>query len=189
MRTLRRDLLSVIAILLLAFSHPAKAQTSVYGTIGFSDYGYTFNSYGDNFYGDYPSFGGGLTYIFLQRAVTLGVDLRDTYTANSLHGGETGAISLRAGFVPAPHPCHPYVQLGGGFISAKVPASSYTVGAQTINTGSVSIAVGLDVDINRSLSIRAIEIESTVGTKSYPSAATASFSSGIVYHFPNSKKS
>jgi len=176
------------SIVLLLSVSAAHAQVSIYGTVASSDYGYAFNGNSDSFYGDYLGFGGGLTYNFPHEGtITLGIDLRDTVTPDT-HGGNTGAASFRIGFISQERVCHPYVQVGLGYISAKVPASSFTVGAQTINTVAIAVGGGLDIRINPFVSIRAVELESTVGNSSSNSTATFSVSTGIVYHFLPAKK-
>jgi opacity protein-like surface antigen len=170
---------------LLFATHSAHAQLAVYGTVSGSDFGYQQSGdSADTFNGDYLGVGVGAYYNFVHRAVKVGIDLRDTYTPNS-RGGNAGAVSVRLGFVPDVHPCHPYFQIGPGWISEKVPVSATP--ARTVNTTAVAVGFGLDVRVTPSLDIRAIEIESTVGGSDLNAAATASFSAGIVYHLSHTR--
>jgi len=182
MKILRTLSLSLSVLLPLSAVHTAHAQASIYGTISGTVYS-DVHTDGLLFNGIYPGYGGGLTYIFVQRAVTVGIDLRDTVTPNT-SGGNTAAVSVRLGFVPQQYPCHPYFQIGPGFISAKVPAG-YGTAAQTLDTAAVAVAWGLDVRVAPSLDIRAIEIGVDAGNKNSSAIQTTSFSAGIVYHFPH----
>ncbi len=187
MKTLRS--LSLFYTLLVFFAvHAAKAQVSVYGTVSETAFGYNYDDntydYGTNGYN--PGIGGGVTYVFVDRAVTVGLDIRDTFTPTD-RGGDTGAASIRLGFVPKEYTCHPYFQIGPGFITTKTPVT-YGVGTQTLTTAAVALAWGLDVRVAPNLDIRAIEIGLSVGNKNSSTEESASFSAGVVYHFPGPKK-
>jgi len=182
-----RCLFASFILLPLAISQTAKAQVSVYGTVGVTNYGYAFNNNGLTYNSDRVGFGAGVTYNFpIQSRLTAGIDLRGAITPSATGGG-LGAASLRFGFVPQHNPFKPYIQIGGGFITAKVPASSFTVGKQTLTTASLDLAFGLDLRITPSLDLRLFEIQGAGGSKGSSKTGSAAISTGIVYHFHRSK--
>jgi len=169
----------------IVFASTAHAQFSIYGTVAATDYGYAFNSGPLAVDGDFLGFGGGLTYIFPRDSrLTLGIDLRG-YATPAAHGGNTGVVSFRIGVVPHKVPLRPYFQVGPGYVSAKTPQSA---GSQTVNIGAVGLGAGLDIRVARHIDLRVIEIEDTVGVSATKSAGTASFGTGVVYHFQAAKK-
>ena len=184
MRLMLRFTLALAVLSVALSSSTAKAQASIYGTVSESAFAYSDYDGDANFNGYNPGFGGGLTYVFVHRAVNVGVDVRDTYTPNK-NGGNTAAASIRLGFVPPPYPCHPYFQIGPGIISAKSYDGSNT--SKTYNSGAVALAWGLDVRVAPNLDIRAIEISIMVGGNNSNASAEGSFSAGVVYHFHSAK--
>ena len=170
-------------LLLLAASHPAQAQFSVYGTVAATNYGYSFNNDNLTYSPDHLGFGFGGFYNFhVQSRLTAGIDLRGSVTPNST-GGDKAAISARFGFVPNHNPLKPYLQIGGGVIQAKVPAFTNIVQGQTVTTAALDLALGLDIRLTHSVDLRLLELESGAGSKGSMSAGSASLSTGLVYHF------
>jgi hypothetical protein len=177
-----RRLLAFFIVLPVAASHTAKAQVSVYGTVAATNYGYALNSNDNLTTSTHLGFGGGLTYNFpIESRLTAGIDLRGSVTPAATGGG-LGAASLRFGFVPYHNPFKPYVQVGGGFVTAKVPAFSSTVGKRTITSASLDLAFGLDLRITPHFDLRLLELQGSAGGAS-TRAGSGSFSTGIVYHF------
>jgi len=169
---------------LIALSHPAltRAQFSAYGTVAASDYGYAFNRAPLIINGDFAAYAGGLTYTFPHDGrLALGVEYRESATPG-IHGGSTGAASFRIGLVPHKVRLRPYVQIGGGYVHAKIPVP-LSVPNQSVAVASIGFGGGLDLRITQRVDWRVVEIESSAGVTSAKSAGTASFGTGVVYHF------
>lgn len=180
-----------LLLLSFPFLHPARAnaQLSAYGTLSVSDYGYSFNGNGLTISPDRVGFQFGALYDFrVSSRVNLGIDGRGNVTPGT-RGGAKGFASARVAFIPHQNPFRPYFQAGVGEIHARVPQSSFTVGAQSINKFGVDLALGLDVRLNHSLDYRILELESGAGFDNGhgTNAGSASVSTGIVYHFPNTR--
>ena len=134
----------------------------------------------------------GGTYNFpIQSRLTAGIDLRGAFSPSD-HGGGMGAASLRFGFVPHRIPFKPYFQIGGGFVTTTTPSyvlsgipSSVTVQKQSLTTGALAIALGLDLRISHSFDWRVLELQSAAGRSGTTRTGMASISTGVVYHFPN----
>ena len=171
------------AILLLVAIRPVSAQVSAYGTIGVTNYGYSFNGDSLTFSKDRVGFGAGGFYNFpIQSRLTAGIDVRGSVTPGTT-GGEKVFVSGRVGFVPKRNPLRPYVQIGGGVISANVPGYSNIVHSQTVTHGALDLALGLDVRLNHGFDWRALEVESGAGVGSMSSSGSASISTGVLYRF------
>ncbi len=179
---------ALLALLFLCLTNQtSKAQTSIYGTVSLTNYGYAFNGNSLIVSKDEFGLGGGAFYNFpIQSRLTAGIDARGDFAPEATGGGKV-FVSARFGFVPHRNPLRPYLQIGGGLIHAKVPRYSNLIGAQTINKGALDLALGLDLRLTPSLDYRLLELESGAGASSATSAASASLSTGIVYHFPSSK--
>ena len=182
---------SLVLILFIA-PHIAKAQFSIYGTLGVAGYGYSQAGSNDVIFGrDHIGFGAGATYNFpIQSRLTAGIDLRGA-VAPSDYGGSMGTASLRFGFVPHHNRLKPYLQIGGGFVTAKTPSyvaygipSSDTVQKQSFTNGALALALGLDVRILPSFDWRLLEIQSAAGGNTSNNTGMAAVSTGIVYCFP-----
>jgi hypothetical protein len=177
--------LLALALFPIASSAQSGGKLSVYGTIGASNYGYSFNGNSLTISRDQFGFAGGAFYNFpIASRATLGVDARGSFSPGDT-GGAKGFVSARAGFVPTSSRLRPYFQLGVGEVHAKVPAFSFTVGAQAINKFAVDLALGLDVRLTTSLDWRAFELEGGAGSSGNggTGVGSASFSTGIVYRF------
>jgi hypothetical protein len=177
-----RAVLAPFALIALCLPTAARAQFSVYGTVAVSDYGYAFNRGSLIINGDFAAFAGGLTYTFPHDGrLALGVEYRESATPG-IHGGSTGVASFRIGLVPHKVPLRPYVQIGGGYVHAKI-AVPLSVPDQSVTVGSIGFGGGLDLRITQRIDWRIVEIESSAGVTSVKSAGTASFGTGVVYHF------
>jgi len=100
------------SILLYAPTRNAHAQTSVYGAVALTNFGFDNNG---NFAAksDTGGFVAGGFYNFpIESRLTAGLDARvsDGFGAR---GGTTGALTFRIGFVPTRVRLRPYFQLGG----------------------------------------------------------------------------
>jgi hypothetical protein len=170
-------------LILLATSHFARAQFSLYGTVAESNYGYSFNNDSLIFSPDHISLGAGGFYNFpIQSRLTAGIDVRGSVSPYTT-GGDKAAVSARFGFVPMRNPFRPYLQIGGGVIQARLPAFSNIVQAQTVTTAALDLALGLDIRLTHSVDLRLFELESGAGSKGSTRAGSASLSAGFVYHF------
>lgn len=176
--------LAFLTVLIVTTSHAAEAQVSIYGTVAATDYGYSYNRGSLNPRGDHVGFGGGSTYNFpIQSRFTAGVDLRGSITPATTGGG-FGAASLRFGFVPHHNPFKPYLQIGGGFVTAKIPVYfTNSPSSQTVTTPALDLAFGLDLRISPSFDLRLIELQGAGGSKGSTNTGLGSISTGIVYHF------
>ncbi len=185
--------LASLLLIILTTPHIAKAQVSVYGTVAVTNNGYSQTGSNDLINGgDHVGFIAGGTYNFpIQSRLTAGIDLRGAYTP-SAYGGGMGVASLRFGFVPHRNPFKPYFQIGGGFVTTTTPSyvlsgipSSVTVQKQSLTTGALALALGLDIRISHSFDWRALELQSAAGRSGTTRTGMASISTGIVYHFPS----
>lgn len=169
----------VIAVLFLLFSgRAARAQAAVYGEIGVTNYGYSVHGGGLTVSSDRLGGTLGGFYNFpIQSRLTAGID---GHVGFGLHTntGMKGFAAARFGFVPLRNPLRPYLEIGGGVVSAHLPSGSIT-------TGALELGFGLDVRVTPRLDWRAIELESAAGGGTR-NAGSASLSSGLVYHFPSS---
>jgi hypothetical protein len=180
MRT--RAFLALFALVVLSHPTAARAEFSVYGTVATSDYGYAFNRAPLNINGDFAAFSGGLTYIFPHDGrLALGVEYRESVTP-VIHGGSTGTASFRISLVPHKVRLRPYLQIGAGYVYAKIP-TFIPIGSQSVVVGSIGLGGGLDLRITQRVDWRVVEIESSAGVTSAKSGGTASFGTGVVYHF------
>ncbi len=183
MKSLRCLAVSLTLSLPYTALHTAKAQSSIYGTVTVSNYGYAFRGESTTYDSDRFGLGAGGFYNFpIRSRFTAGIDLRGSFTPNA-DGGSKGFVSARFGFVPHHNPLKPYFQIGGGFIHAKVPAFTETVQAQAVTAAALDLALGLDIRLTPSFDLRLPELESGAGGNGSMTAGSASLSGGIVYHF------
>lgn len=183
MKSLRGRAVLLTLPLLYTAVHAANAQSSIYGTLAVTDYGYAFNNESLTVSDDHLGFGAGGFYNFpIQSRLTAGIDLRGSITPSST-GGDKGFVSARFGFVPHHNPLKPYVQIGGGFIRTKVPAFFESVEAQSVTAASLDFAFGLDIRLTPFFDLRLLELESGAGVNGSTTVGSASLSSGVVYHF------
>lgn len=167
----------------LACGQAVHAQTAMYGAVSVTDYGYTVNGSGHFSVGSGGIGGafGGFYDFPIQSRLHAGLDAHVAFGGGSVTGVK-GFVSGRFSFVPNHNPLRPYLQIGGGFISAHVPRLTNIVGPQTITSGALDLAAGLDCRLTRSLDWRALELESGAGGGTKASGS-ASISTGVVYHF------
>ena len=192
-----RRLLCAAALLaplgLLASASAAKAQTSIYGMVALTDYGYKsypgqtdLRSRGDTF-----GIGGGLTYFFPSSSrLKAGPDVRFAASFGN-KGGEDGAAALRIAFVPHQNPLSPYFQIGGGFVSipdavitTALPSGYVSFSQQRVTGGTVDFAFGLNIRTSRQWAIRAVELDAQASSK----VAVARLGFGAIYTLPSHKQ-
>jgi hypothetical protein len=108
-----------LAIGLLTLLRPAaEAQLSAYGMVAWSSYGFNYQGSSYSFDNETASLGGGAFYnIPIHSRLTAGIDGRVLYGPAS-HGGITADAALRIGFVPSRVRLRPYLEVGGGVVSA-----------------------------------------------------------------------
>jgi len=170
----------------LACVRALRAQTSVYGAVGLTDFGIS-NSGGSTigFGSDSAGLIGGGFYNFATPGrLTAGVDARATYSPGS-HGGDAVLGALRISFIPRENPLRPYFQIGGGVVSTSYRNTVYSNGAIITESarqtgGALELLFGLDIRVNHSFDIRAIEYGAAAGSK----AGYGFLDAGVVYHFP-----
>ena len=163
---------SLLVLFFLIFpKQNAIAQTSIYGSVGLVNYGV-----GSFLKSDTGGLIGGGFYNFpIKSRLTAGIDVRGSFGFGS-GGGGLGAAALRIGFVPERAPLRPYFQLGGGVVT-----TTFHNGESVRHTsGGVEFAGGLDVRLNDSFDLRAVELGAIAGSNQ--SASSAFLDAGIVYH-------
>ena len=199
MRILRRAFLSLTTVLLLAISHPAKAQLSVYATPMFTGYGYTDGSENSTiqFGSNSGGIGAGVFYNFHHNSrLFLGMDARGSGSFGT-HGGEAFSTSFRIGMVPYKVPLRPYFQAGIGAVTGLYPryglvcggyytCTEYALPSQRITNPAILVAWGLAVRVTRSVDIRALEYG--VQVPDYPNSSGnyvgfGFLDAGLVYNF------
>jgi len=187
---LLRALLAV-CLVLSCIPHIASAQAMVYGTFGFSDFGFTDRYTGDIYiYSDTVALSVGGVYLFPTASRNkYGIDARFEVSPGS-RGGKAGTVAFRYNFIPETHRLRPYVQLGFGAVSttANEPTTLYPNGAylyqrQTLTSPAVGYAGGLDLHLNSSWDYKIFDLQEYVGVGKNPIASTVAFTTGAVYHF------
>jgi hypothetical protein len=168
-----RCFISLLVLLFLNFPKNAVGQTtSIYGSVALVNYGVGCCSKSDTG----GLIGGGFYNFPIKSRLTAGIDARGSFGVGS-GGGGLGAAALRIGFVPTHVRLRPYFQLGGGVVTTKFPDNR----SVRHTSGGVEFAGGLDVRLNESFDIRAIELGAVAGGGNQ-SAASAFLDAGIVYH-------
>lgn len=158
-----------------------EAQASVYGNVGITDYGYSVVNTSFTVNRARPGFAVGGYYDFpIQSRLTAGIDVRGGYTPGAI-GGDKFLVAVRFGFIPNVSRLEPYLQVGGGLFQAKIPVGAGIVGGQTVTSGGIDLALGLDFRITPSFDYRVLEVESGAGA-GVKNAGSASISTGLVYH-------
>ena len=165
-----RCLTSLLVLFFLIFpKQNAVAQTSVYGSVALVNYGVN-STYKSDTGG---LIGGGYYNFPIQSWLTAGIDVRGSFGIGS-GGGALGAGALRIGFVPEHVALRPYFQLGAGVVT-----TTFHNGDVVRHTGGgLELAGGLDIRLNDSFDLRAIELGAVAG----PNAGSAFLDGGIVYH-------
>jgi hypothetical protein len=192
--TLLRALTLSSAFLLACLCYsPAMAQTSVYGAVTLTDYGfYDYDGSGLDFKGAAGGLTGGAFYDFpIKSRLHAGIDARGSYSFGT-KGGGYGGVALRIAFVPTRVRLRPYFELGGGFVRSsyndyffnQYNGYSDEVSGHTTN-GAAILLFGLDVRVNSSFDIRAIEYGAAAGGSSPNDVGVSILDAGIVYHLPH----
>jgi hypothetical protein len=194
--TLLRALTLSSAFLLACLCYsPALAQTSVYGAVTLTDYGfYDYDGSGLDFKGAAGGLTGGVFYDFpIKSRLHAGIDARGSDSFGS-KGGFYATASLRIAFVPTRVRLRPYFELGGGVVSSTYDNyfdvsngfTTTTVELQGRSTNGAAILLfGLDVRVNSSFDIRAIEYGAAAGGSSPNDVGVSILDAGIVYHLPH----
>ncbi len=171
------------------------AQVSVYGTATLTDYGvYYGNDSGIDFKGAAGGLTGGAFYDFpIKSRLHAGIDARGSYSFGA-KGGGYGGVALRIAFVPTHVRLRPYFELGGGFVHSSYdnyyfnPNSGYATEVSGHTTdGAAILLFGLDVRVNSSFDIRAIEYGAAAGGSSAENVGVSILDAGVVYHFHSAK--
>ncbi len=175
--TLVRCLTFLLVLLFLIIpKQKAVAQTSIYGSVAVVNYGVNYSGY-STIKGDTGGLIGGGFYNFpIHSRLTAGVDIRGSFGIGS-GGGALGTAALRIGFVPERVALRPYFQLGGG-----VATTTFHNGQFARHTsGGLELAGGLDIRLNDSFDLRAVELGAVAGGTNQ-SVESAFIDGGIVYH-------
>jgi hypothetical protein len=178
----------LVFFLLLISKQNAIAQTSLYGSVALVNYVLQ-NNNSSAAKSDTAGFIGGGFYNFpIQSRLTAGVDVRGSYGIGA-RGGVLAAAALRVGFVPKRVALRPYFQLGAGVVTSTFnngqitgPATQgFTSQSTRVTSGGVEFAGGLDVRLNESFDLRAVELGAVAGGANQ-SVGSAFLDAGIVYH-------
>ena len=195
MATHRRVLLALIIVVCLLRASTVQAQLSAYVTPMFTGWGYS-TSGSNNLVLSKGSggLGGGLFYDFpIQSRLTVGIDLRgsDSFGTN---GGDAFSAAFRFAFVPHKVRLRPFIQIGGGVVSAAPytqytetcsPTCTLTTASKRATNGAAIIDFGLDIRLTHSFDLRAFDYGAEAGgngTDTDPASGFAFFSTGVVYH-------
>ncbi|HEV2618553.1 MAG TPA: hypothetical protein VGU23_01285 [Acidobacteriaceae bacterium] len=157
----------------------------MYGAAALTDFCLSINT-STSCKSDTAGFVGGAFYNFPRDSrLTLGIDGRGSFATGS-RGGMSATAAFRLGFVPTHDPLRPYFEVGAGVVSS---AGGDPLQAKRQTSGAGQFAVGLDVRLTDRLDLRAIEVGAAAGssTTTTPSAGTAYFDAGLVYHFARRK--
>jgi hypothetical protein len=179
-----------LLVLLFVFvpKQNAIAQTSVYGSVALVNYGLQ-NNNSTSYKSDTAGFIGGVFYNFpIHSRLTAGVDARGSLGVGD-RGGALATAALRIGFVPERVVLRPYFLLGGGVVTSTFnigqitgPATQGLAGQSTrVTSGGVEFAGGLDVRLNDSFDLRAVELGAVAGG-SGRSVGSAFLDAGLVWH-------
>ena len=152
-------------------------QTSVYGTVDLSVFSTDIGN-GRIYGSDKIGFVAGGFYTFASDSrFKPGVDVRVVeQPANS--GGTAVLGALRVSFVPHKNPLRPYLQIGGGVISATNNDNGFAT-SQRKTGGGLEIDFGLDIRVTRHIDLRLPDYGAAAGG----TTGTAWLGSGLVYHF------
>lgn len=113
----------------------AGAQAAAYGEIGITSYGYTTHGGGLTYGSDrLGGMLGGFYNFPIQSRFTAGIDAHVGFGMHTNTGFKGGAAA-RFGFVPHRNPLRPYLEIGGGVVSAHLPSESITTGALDLGFG------------------------------------------------------
>jgi hypothetical protein len=175
-----------LCVIFLFSAISSQAQTSVYVSVDATQYGFASSNSGTGTYSPGSNtfsynkvgvgFEGGATYLFPSRSrLKAGIDLRGTGSPGS-RGGAGGFASLRIAFVPNRNSLSPYFQIGGGVLSTEVNG-----GHTHVNSGAIDFDFGLNVRVNPSFSIRALEIGGNAGSN----VTLGSYGVGVIYMLPH----
>ena len=163
------------------FPSAAEAQVSAYGMVALSSYGFAYQGNSYSFSNETASLGGGAFYNFpVHSRLTAGIDGRGLYSPAS-RGGTTADVALRIGFVPTRIPLRPYLEIGGGVVSAVLVPGTNT---QRVTNGAAEFLGGLDIRLTDSVDLRAVEYGAAAGpTNNGTTSAVGFLDAGLVYHF------
>jgi hypothetical protein len=159
----------------------AEAQLSAYGMVALSSYGFSYQGSTFSFDTDTASLGGGAFYNFpIHSRLTAGIDGRVLYGPAS-HGGVSADAALRIGFVPTRIRLRPYLEVGGGVVSAVINPG---VTPERITNGAAEFLGGLDIRLTDSVDLRAVEYGAAAGVSDNGRTTGVGFlDAGFVYHF------
>jgi hypothetical protein len=193
MTLLRAFTLSSAILLVCLCTNSTHAQTSVYGAVTLTDYGfYTGNGSSIDFKGAAGGLTGGVFYDFpIKSRLHAGIDARGSDSFGS-KGGGYGGVALRIAFVPTHVRLRPYFELGGGFVHSSYDdyyLNTYTGYVSETNahttSGAAILLFGLDVRVNSSFDVRAIEYGAAAGGSSQDNVGVSILDAGLVYHLPH----
>jgi len=187
-------------IALLTLTTVARAQNSdisIYVTSTTANYAFFNSTAGSNtvYKGVSSGIGGGLTANFTgNHRTTLGIDIQGASDPAD-NGGAFGLVSLRVGYVPHKFRLRPFIQVGGGVVSANerpqdFPGPFNTVNVRPTNSvrvtnGTLSAAAGLDIRLTRLLDLRLAEFGVAPDTSTtFDRVGVGFVSSGLVLHLP-----
>jgi len=163
--------LLILSFLLFPKQNASAQSTSIYGSIGLVNYdvgSFVKSDTGGLICGGFYNFP-------IKSRLTAGIDVRGSFGLGS-GGGAFGGAALRIGFVPERAPLRPYFQLGGGVVTTTLHNGE----SVRHTSGGAEFAGGLDVRLNDSFDLRAVELGAIAGGNQ--SAGSAFLDAGIVYH-------
>lgn len=194
MSILRRLSIAFVVIGIFTIVTAVPAQTSVYGTVALTRFGFTGNNYpnGTSFKSETGGLIAGAFYTFPSASRwKAGIDGRVTLSPG-YNGGSAYTGALRAGFVPNHNRLRPYFQIGGGVASTQIHETicGLTCGVTTnrVTNGVLQLDFGLDIRATDHLGIRAFDWGADAGTSNGNThAGLGFFAAGVVYHFAAAK--
>jgi hypothetical protein len=167
-----------------------RAQVSVYGSVALNNYVLSNNNNSAAKSDTGGIIGGAFYNLPIHSRLTAGIDARGTYGFGD-RGGTSAAVAFRIGFVPERVILRPYFQIGGGFVSSTFtnrqitgPAiQGLTTQPTRFTSGAGGFAVGLDLRLNKSFDLRALELGALAPFSSNGTVGSAWLNAGVVYHF------
>jgi hypothetical protein len=189
-----RCIAALLAFFCLLLTHRASAQTSVYGSVVYDNFGFTGANYNALQYkGGTGGIIGGVFYTFPSSSrFKAGIDGRVLYSPG-YNGGSAYSGALRVSFVPDHNRLRPFFQLGGGLVStqlAETICNGFSCGTNShrINSGAAHLDFGLDIRLTDHIDLRAIDYGADASASNGNAHANVAWlGAGVIYHFHPAK--